>query len=73
VLVVINNGREAMPSPVRIELTANGNIPPRVKGLLPDGQMLLSQVEMVPDILVSDGGIDVRLLRKTAGIFTLGG
>ncbi len=72
VLVVINNGREAMPSPVRIGLAGNGNIPPRVKALLADGRMLLSQVETVPDILVSDGGIDVRLSRKTAGIFTLG-
>jgi alpha-amylase len=72
VLVVINNGREAMPAPVRIEFAANSNIPPRVKGLLADGRMMLSQVETVPDALISNGGIDVRLPRKTAGIFTLG-
>ncbi len=72
VLVVINNSREAMPSPVRIEIAGNSNIPPRVKGLLTDGRMLLSQNETVPDTMVSNGGFDVRLPRKAAGIFTLG-
>ncbi|OHB33948.1 MAG: hypothetical protein A2X84_04630 [Desulfuromonadaceae bacterium GWC2_58_13] len=72
VLVVINNGCEAMPAPVRIEIARNGNIPPRIKALLADGQVLQSRIKAVPDTLVSDGGIDVRLPRKSAGIFTLG-
>lgn len=71
-LVVLHNGREAMPAPVRIELTANGNIPPRIKTLLGDGQMLQSQVEGVADAVISRGGVEVRLPRKAAGIYTLG-
>lgn len=70
-LVVLNNGRQAMPTPVRIELAANGNIPPRVKALLGEGRILQSQIEGVADALVSNGGVDVRLSRKAAGIFTL--
>jgi glycosidase len=71
VLVAINNGREAMPYPLRIEIGANPNLPPRVRGLLADGCRLQSRIAGVADALVGSGGIEVQLPRKAAGIFTL--
>jgi glycosidase len=71
VLVVINNGRDPMPYPASIGIAANSNIPPRIKTLLADGQILASQFDSLPDVTINTGQIDIQLPGKTAGIYQL--
>lgn len=71
VLVAINNGHQAMPHALPIPISINGNIPPRIIGLISDGAIFSSQFHEVEDLAVSDGRISVRLPGKTAGLFTL--
>jgi glycosidase len=71
VLVVINNGHDPMPFPVSIEIAANSNIPPRIKGLLAEGQALTSYFSELADVEVRSGRVQVQLPGKTAGIYLL--
>jgi glycosidase len=71
VLVAINNGSQPMPYPVLIPISENDNIPPRVKDLLTDGEVLTCQIGELEDVVVSEGRIPIRLPGKTAGIYTL--
>ncbi len=71
VIVVINNGREPMPVPASIDITGNGNIPPRIKSLLADSRVLKSQIDNLPDVTVSSGRLEVQLPGKSAGIYVL--
>jgi len=69
VIVVINNGREAMPHSLPIHIQANENIPTRIKEILKNGTLLKSQFADLEDIEVVSGDIHVQLPRKTAGVF----
>ncbi len=69
VLVVLNNGQQAMPQPVALQIAANSNMPPRVKQLLADGQKLTSYFAGTEDLLLADGQAEVKLPGKTAGIY----
>ena len=71
VLVVINNGREEMSSPVALQIAANTKLPPRVKHLLQDGTLLKSQFAGTEDLLMADGQARAQLPGKTAGIYCL--
>jgi alpha-amylase len=71
VLVVINNGYDPMPHPVSIEIAINCNIPSRIKQILADGQVLISQFNELPDVTIHSGGIEVQLPGKTTGIYIL--
>ncbi len=70
VLVAINNGQLAMPSPLKVEIGGNSNLPPRVKRLLAEGQ--LSDLFMeAGDLQLSAGQAELQLPGKTAGIYSL--
>ncbi len=71
VIVVVNNGREAMPFPLPVKITTNSNIPPRIKSLLGNGVELKSQFDNIQDLTMTAGNIDVQLPRKTAGVWVL--
>ena len=71
VLVVMNNGNEPMPYPAYIKIAENTNIPPRVKQILVDGQLLRSQFNEFSDLTVRSGQVEVALPGKTAGIYIL--
>ena len=71
VLVVINNGYDPMPHPISIEIAINCNIPPRIKQILADGQVLISQFNELPDVTIHSGDIEVQLPGKTTGIYIL--
>ncbi|MHC4623355.1 MAG: alpha-amylase family glycosyl hydrolase [Planctomycetota bacterium] len=70
VLVVINNGRGPMPFPVSIDIAGNSNIPVRIKQLLVDGTVLVSECAELPDVTVCSGNLRVQLPSKAAGIYT---
>lgn len=71
VIVVINNGRQAMPGYLPINLKDNKNIPPRILNLLSHGTVLNSAFQEINDITVQEGKIHIKLPRKTAGVFVL--
>jgi alpha-amylase len=71
VLVAINNGRDPMPVPAAIEIHGNGNIAPRIKERLAEGQVLTSHSGDLGDIEVRSGRVLVQLPGKTAGIYVL--
>lgn len=68
-IVVINNGRQAMPAPLTIHLHANDNIPTRIKHMLTEGTKLKSQLSSSDDIEILSGDFKVTLPRKTAGVY----
>ena len=69
VVVVINNGRKAMPNPLSIHIHTNANIPTRIKDLLQNGTELKSQFSMIDNIEIKSGSIEVQLPRKTASVY----
>ncbi|MBP0002432.1 MAG: hypothetical protein J7642_01705 [Cyanobacteria bacterium SBC] len=71
VVVAANSGRGDMQYPATIAISANGNIPPRIKQLLSDGTPLRSQFSELPDLTVNVGSIEFQLPGKTAGIYVL--
>jgi alpha-amylase len=70
VVVALNNGLEAMPAPIEIDVGANSNVPPRVKALL-EGRTLASQTPGLPDVAVRGGRVAAKLPGKTAGVWVL--
>jgi glycosidase len=71
VIVVINNGKEAMTVPLRIEIHQNANVPSRIKKILADGSRLTSQFPGTGDIMIQSEGFHVLLPGKTAGVYCL--
>jgi len=69
VLVAINNGLAPMPVPATVDIAANANIPPRIKELLPDGTVFVSQFSELGDLTIEEGQLQIQLPRKTAGIY----
>lgn len=70
VLVVINNGCDAMPGPALLDIGGNANIPQRIKSLL-EGQTLTNCTDGAPGLTVQAGKAHVKLSGKTAGVFVL--
>jgi glycosidase len=70
VVVAINNGLQAMPDSLTIDIGANSNVPPRVKALL-EGKSLKSHSGLVPDLAVADGRSSIQLPGKAAAIYVL--
>jgi alpha-amylase len=71
VLVAVNNGHAAMPFLLPLPITANANLPPRIKQLLSDGTILQSQFTGTADLQIAAGAGQVQLAGKTAGIYCL--
>ncbi|MBS0001001.1 MAG: hypothetical protein KFF73_18605, partial [Cyclobacteriaceae bacterium] len=71
VIVVMNNGREGMPVPLKIEVHKNSNIPARIKNIIADGTTLMSQFTGLENIAIESGGFRVKLPGKTAGVYCL--
>jgi len=71
VIVVINNGREPMSNPLTIHIGANANIPTRIKQILKDGTSLKSQFAHLEDIITSSEDFQIKLPRKTAGVYCI--
>jgi hypothetical protein len=69
VIVVINNGREAMSNPLTIHINANANIPTRIKHMLTDGTILESQYSSMKDMKIISGDFQLQLPRKIAGVY----
>ncbi|MEZ5359015.1 MAG: alpha-amylase family glycosyl hydrolase [Candidatus Zixiibacteriota bacterium] len=69
VIVAINNGHEAMPFPLPVKVTENGNIPSRIKSLLADGTRLESKLPGSLDITMQGGKFEIQLGRKSAGVW----
>jgi glycosidase len=72
IIVLINNGLEDMPFPLRISIDINGNIPIRIKENLRDKTLtnLLDKNDKIP---VSEGSIQVKLTGKEGKIYSLAG
>jgi len=69
VIVVINNGKEGMSSPLKIKIHENANIPTRIKNILSNGITVKSKFSNLADIKIQSGDFSVQLPRKTAGVY----
>ncbi|MBN1700031.1 MAG: hypothetical protein JW881_21150 [Spirochaetales bacterium] len=66
IIVVINNGREAMPYPVTVRIAENSNIPSRIKSIV-EGKNLKDHISG-NTYRINDGCLNVKLERKSAVI-----
>jgi alpha-amylase len=68
IVVVINNGLERMPYPLRINIGRNSSIPSRIKYSL-EGKTLQNQLDPDDEISYENGYMEVQLEGKDAKIY----
>ncbi len=71
IIVAMNNGTAAMPSPLEIDIASNLNIPSRIKENLASRKMLVNLLEEHDYIEYHEGSLGVLLRAKEARVYRL--
>lgn len=71
IIVAINNGLKEMTCPGSIPIELNTNIPPRLKEALKKRRVLDNLLDPNDRIEYENGGVQVKLGRKEAGVYRL--
>lgn len=71
IIVVLNNGRGDMPSPLEIDLQGNSNLPTRIKDLCHSGRPLSNLLAPAQTTSFVSGNLNVQLQGKEVQIWRL--